>query len=135
MHDEQAITIGRDAHGNAFVQGEGNVVVIHYHISAVVQPESEPSEAKRDAFGENPYKGLASFQEEDAERFFGREKLTRELWRQFRDLHVNVTGQPAPVRLLSLIGPSGSGKSSLARAGLVPELARHALPGLAKSYA
>jgi WD40 repeat protein len=55
-----------------------------------------------------PYPGLASFNAEDAEYFFGREVEVEALWRKLR--------RP---RLLGLIGPSGSGKSSFLRAGLL----------------
>ncbi len=65
-----------------------------------------------------PYKGLAAFQPEDASFFFGRETLVDELVRR---LHAS--------RTLVIGGPSGSGKSSLLRAGLVPALAAGALPG------
>ena len=58
-----------------------------------------------------PYLGLAAFQPEDAGRFFGREQLTAEL--------VTRAGeQLARPGLLMVLGPSGSGKSSLLRAGL-----------------
>ncbi len=65
-----------------------------------------------------PYKGLAAFQPEDASFFFGRETLVDELVRR---LHAS--------RTLVVGGPSGSGKSSLLRAGLIPALATGALPG------
>jgi len=68
--------------------------------------------------GRSPYVGLETFQEEDAERFFGREKLVAELVEELR------TGYFALVA-----GPSGSGKSSLVRAGLLPALKKGALPG------
>jgi WD40 repeat protein/DNA-binding SARP family transcriptional activator len=58
-----------------------------------------------------PYQGLAPFQVSDAEFFFGRERLVDEL-----------VGRLADAPLLALIGPSGSGKSSLLRAGLLPVL-------------
>jgi WD40 repeat protein/energy-coupling factor transporter ATP-binding protein EcfA2 len=65
---------------------------------------------QRDDGGEEqaPYVGLAGFQVEDAERFFGREGLVTELVDQ-------VTAR----RFVVVVGPSGSGKSSLLRAGLV----------------
>src|SRR5262249_50278337 len=65
-----------------------------------------------------PYKGLAAYQPEDARRFFGREALIDELVRRLRLNKVLVVG-----------GPSGSGKSSLVRAGLIPALSAGALPG------
>ncbi|SDX84177.1 WD40 repeat [Amycolatopsis xylanica] len=56
----------------------------------------------------NPYLGLAAFQAGDASRFFGREKLIAELT-------AKVEGR----RFVGVFGSSGSGKSSLLRAGLV----------------
>ncbi|WP_406116643.1 hypothetical protein OG572_00320 [Streptomyces virginiae] len=55
-----------------------------------------------------PYAGLSAFQPQDADRFFGRERLTDELLAKVHDR-----------RFLAVFGPSGSGKSSLLRAGLV----------------
>jgi WD40 repeat protein/class 3 adenylate cyclase len=68
----------------------------------------------------NPYKGLRAFEEADAADFFGRELLTAHL---IDRLH--------RARFLAVVGPSGSGKSSVVRAGLVPALRRGALPGSA----
>ena len=61
--------------------------------------------------GVPPFKGLHYFEENDADRFFGREKLTGQLVAKLRE-H----------RFLAVIGASGSGKSSLVRAGLIPAL-------------
>jgi len=71
-------------------------------------------------FPANPYLGLDAFGEKDANRFFGREQLTDKLWQTFHDLH-RANGEALP-RLLPILGPSGSGKSSVARAGLIPAL-------------
>src|SRR6266568_3310926 len=67
------------------------------------------------AGGPAPYRGLASFQPEDAAWFFGREELVLHLVRL-------ATGPGAPGMPLAVVGPSGSGKSSVLRAGLVPRL-------------
>ncbi|MEM7286477.1 MAG: BTAD domain-containing putative transcriptional regulator [Actinomycetota bacterium] len=69
----------------------------------------------------NPFKGLRPFTEADAEDFYGRSALLAELIRRL--------GQGEP--LLALVGPSGSGKSSVVHAGLVPTLRRGALEGSA----
>ncbi|HET8755843.1 MAG TPA: BTAD domain-containing putative transcriptional regulator [Solirubrobacteraceae bacterium] len=65
-----------------------------------------------------PFKGLASFEAADAPYFFGRERLVAELV-------ARLVGAP----LLAVVGPSGSGKSSVVRAGLLPALAGGVLPG------
>jgi WD40 repeat protein/DNA-binding SARP family transcriptional activator len=67
-----------------------------------------------------PYKGLAPFDGADAEFFFGRERVVAEL-----------VARLAGASLLAVVGPSGSGKSSVLGAGLLPELARGVLPGSA----
>ena len=62
---------------------------------------------------QSPFAGLAAFQESDAGRFFGRADDTANL--------VNlVRSQP----LIAVAGPSGVGKSSLVRAGVIPALKR-----------
>lgn len=66
---------------------------------------------------ENPYKGLRAFEERDAARFFGRDGLVRELLAAV-DEH----------RFVTVVGPSGIGKSSVVRAGLLPRLRASALP-------
>ncbi|MFE0154052.1 hypothetical protein ACFWY5_43410 [Nonomuraea sp. NPDC059007] len=69
-----------------------------------------------------PYKGLAAFGETDAALFFGRDRLVAELVRRLAEREAD----PAP---LIVTGPSGSGKSSLLRAGLVPALRQGAMGG------
>lgn len=65
-----------------------------------------------------PYKGLATYQPEDAQFFYGREALIDQIVRRVQLSRVLVVG-----------GPSGSGKSSVVRAGIVPALKAGALPG------
>ncbi|MFC4587111.1 nSTAND1 domain-containing NTPase [Sphaerisporangium corydalis] len=62
-----------------------------------------------------PYRGLEPFQAEHAEWFFGRSGLTERLLKRVSD----VSGSPG---LVMVVGPSGSGKSSVLRAGLVATL-------------
>ena len=62
-----------------------------------------------------PYRGLLPFREEDAGLFFGREAETGELVGKLREHS-----------LVSLVGRSGSGKSSVVYAGLIPALRRRA---------
>jgi DNA-binding SARP family transcriptional activator/WD40 repeat protein len=65
-----------------------------------------------------PYKGLARFEAADAEFFFGREQVVAE-----------AVGHLVGGRFLALVGASGSGKSSLLRAGLLHALGSGAIPG------
>ncbi|MFN6338612.1 MAG: ATP-binding protein, partial [Cyanobacteriota bacterium] len=85
-----------------------------------------PTSAKE---GLNPYQDLLAFQPSDGDRFFGRAAEIENLWQRFRALHE----QADATRLLVVYGPSGSGKSSLVRAGLVPELARRPPGGRAQA--
>lgn len=71
----------------------------------------------------NPYKGLRPFYEADAVDFFGRESAIKDLIE-----HV------AQSLFVAMVGPSGSGKSSIVKAGLLPALRRGVLPGSDKWY-
>ena len=62
--------------------------------------------------GASPYRGLLAFEPADGDLFFGREELAAAMVRELRE-----SG------FLAVVGASGSGKSSLVRAGLVPALA------------
>ena len=90
-------------------------------------PGAEPGAGA--ALGANPYRGLEAFHKEDAGRFFGREALVDQLWDAFLELHAVPAGGEAPVRLLAILGASGSGKSSVAQAGLLAALEQRPLPG------
>jgi WD40 repeat protein/DNA-binding SARP family transcriptional activator len=63
----------------------------------------------------NPYKGLRAFDEPDAEDFFGRDELVDEIL-------ARLAGGGPWRRLVLVVGGSGSGKSSLVRAGLLPRV-------------
>lgn len=66
----------------------------------------------------NPYKGLRAFTEADADRFYGRDELIEQL--------VRIVG--GDTGLTAVVGPSGSGKSSLVQAGLIPALRKAERP-------
>ncbi len=69
---------------------------------------SGPAIAAPFASTECPYRGLLSFEASDRELFFGREQILTE-----------ILGRIAPGRLIAIVGASGSGKSSVLRAGVV----------------
>ncbi len=66
----------------------------------------------------NPYKGLRPFEEADADDFHGRDGLVRELVAKLRSS-----------RFVAVVGPSGSGKSSVVMAGVLPAIARGGIDG------
>jgi WD40 repeat protein/energy-coupling factor transporter ATP-binding protein EcfA2 len=68
--------------------------------------------------GRCPYKGLDVFEEEDADLFFGRERLVEDLLSRVKES-----------RTVFITGPSGSGKSSLVRAGLIHALKQGSIKG------
>jgi WD40 repeat protein/transcriptional regulator with XRE-family HTH domain len=71
----------------------------------------------------NPYKGLRPFTGADAGDYFGRERLVADL---LAALDSACAGAP---RFLAVVGPSGSGKSSVILAGVLPRLRQGSLPG------
>ncbi|MBC7875923.1 MAG: PD40 domain-containing protein [Anaerolineales bacterium] len=106
------ISIGGDLSGNITIGNTGytskEVSVLITQIQTTFQPK--PLD------GRCPYKGLDVFEEEDAELFFGREKLVD-----------NLVSRVKESRTVFITGPSGSGKSSLVRAGLLHALKQGAI--------
>lgn len=87
----------------------------------LLPPGAGPGPSRPDAAVRNPFKGLRPFTEADEDDFFGRDELVRSM--------LEVLGDPDRP-LLALVGPSGSGKSSVVHAGLVPTLRSDGVPGL-----
>lgn len=123
--DVNSATLGEGAQVGQFAQGS-NITQITGYTSAQVsllldkirtEYQSKPFD------GRSPYIGLAAFQERDADKFFGRETLTAELVTRV------ATSAASQARAVFVAGPSGSGKSSLVRAGLVPALKRGQVAG------
>ena len=70
----------------------------------------------------NPYKGLRAFQQADAADFFGRTAMIQRVLDRLQE-------QVIENNFLAVIGPSGSGKSSLVKAGVLPALRSGRIPG------
>lgn len=81
--------------------------------AAALAADARHSEPVPEDDAECPYVGLAAFTPQDAACFFGRERLTEEL-----------ASRVGAQRFVAVFGVSGSGKSSLLRAGLLPRLDR-----------
>ena len=120
------LAVRQDARGNALLEAESSVVVFDSDKRASADGTTlvQRNEGDGTLTTPNPFKGLAAFQEEDAHLFFGREEQLERLWNRFRSLYEMDKGAS---RFLPIIGPSGSGKSSLARAGFLADLARRSL--------
>jgi energy-coupling factor transporter ATP-binding protein EcfA2 len=109
------ISIGGDIRGNITIGHTGYTVeqvsVLLTQITSTFQPK--PFD------GRCPYKGLEVFEEDDADLFFGRERLVEDLVSRIEES-----------RTVFITGPSGSGKSSLVRAGLINALKQGAIKNL-----
>ena len=86
---------------------------------ASLASQREQQAAGRESSSANPFKGLRSFAEGDAADFFGRDRLVSEVIRRIEGGH----------RLIALVGISGSGKSSVVKAGVIPALRKAAIEG------
>jgi WD40 repeat protein/energy-coupling factor transporter ATP-binding protein EcfA2 len=95
------------------------------HLQRGIRGVPEPRKDPRPWDGGCPYVGLKPFSREEATFFFGRDALVKKLVNYFR----GPFGTAKERRFLAVLGPSGSGKSSLVAAGLLPEIrTRNALP-------
>ena len=91
-----------------FANAQGHIVTITQ--TKIIQISADEIKT-RELTVTSPYKGLKTFEPEDANRFFGRD--------QFLDGLINELKQ---TNFMLLLGASGSGKSSVVRAGLIPLL-------------
>ncbi|MER7028956.1 MULTISPECIES: eIF2A-related protein [Streptomyces] len=95
------------------------------HLRGLGVAYATPTEVLREARPELavsqlcPYLGLEPFTAQDADLFHGREAAVEKV----------LTALGGQRRMVMLLGPSGAGKSSLVKAGVLPALARGAIPG------
>lgn len=100
-----------------FRQGLDDERPLRAFVNAIQGKPPGPDEPAARADDICPYRGLETFEENDARFFFGRERDIQRLLEKFK-----------AGRFLAVLGASGSGKSSLVRAGLLPALKAGALP-------
>ncbi len=113
-----SLDVSFEARGSPHLKGVAEPIALFAVRPGAAYPASTSAPAR------NPYKGLRPFGEQDQADFFGRDQLSARL--------VDRLGQVARAgRLLTVVGPSGSGKSSVVRAGLIPALRAGGLAGSA----
>ncbi len=119
-----------DARGMRYMAALTEIIALLQEATPLASPEEStlpirmPLEEPR-----NPYKGLRAFTRDDALDFFGRDGLIEDLAETIEGFLTAEKPSVPASRLLTVIGPSGSGKSSVVMAGLLPGLRRGALPG------
>jgi formylglycine-generating enzyme required for sulfatase activity len=113
-----------------FSDAGGFEEMLDNHLRALIEQRLDPGTAEESLAGKTyygrPFRGLLSFEPEDAPIFFGRSRATNEL----RELLARQAANGCAFMLV--MGASGSGKSSLVKAGLLPYLM---MPGMVASVA
>ena len=97
------------------------LIIVSLRVWVFIADRSEPRRIWRS--DRPPYPGLDAFTTEDAGVFFGRDHEVNELATQLQPALTNISD-----RFVTVVGPSGVGKSSVVQAGLLPQLARRREP-------
>src|SRR6266487_2639461 len=119
-----------DARGSCYEAALQMIVTLQHEVPREQhQIVPAPSPVKVDILQRNPYKGLRSFTSADARDFFGREALVTEMTEALKAMLAKEQQNVEHARLLAVVGPSGSGKSSVVMAGLLPHLQQDRIPG------
>ena len=113
-----------DARESRYETAVPELVALLNKVSSTPTKTPEPDFEPR-----NPYKGLRAFTGDDAHDFFGRDALINELVAALEGALAAEAKSQQCARLLAVVGPSGSGKSSVVMAGLLPRLREGKLPG------
>ena len=108
-----AQVVKRAVSGDGYHEADSFVAAVRAALGTAAPPETTRF---------NPYKGLRPFEEADSADFFGRERLVERLLARLGE-------SDSRGRFIALVGPSGSGKSSVVNAGLLPALRGGALRG------
>lgn len=120
-----------DARGTRYMTAINEIMTFLKEAIPITSP-NVPTLPLSPAEPRNPFKGLHAFTESDAADFFGRDTLILELAETIEEMLAAEQSATPGSRLLTVIGPSGSGKSSTVRAGLLPEMRKSTLPGSEK---
>lgn len=108
------IEIGNKTVGELYdFSGDFRGALINIKSTIVSNEEARDLENLPPEPGDPPFQGMQYFDEKDADRFFGREVLI-----------AKIVGRLTRTRFLTIVGASGSGKSSVVRAGVIPALRR-----------
>ena len=136
LGDGSQVTTGGDVTGRDKTVAGGHIIHAEAGSTVIIgeKPAAPATADEAPAPGVSPFKGLQYFDEADAELFFGREALVEKLVERVGVWKHGSVGEGLPPHpppnfrrpspFLAIIGASGSGKSSLVRAGLIPALRR-----------
>ncbi|MGI0484862.1 tetratricopeptide repeat protein [Pantanalinema rosaneae CENA516] len=105
---DRSIAVGHNVIGSAIVSGDQNHITVTYN--EIIQISTSVIQNRKPNWS-SPYKGLKGFGLKDKELFFGRDQLIASLLTAVNNSN-----------FLLVLGASGSGKSSVVRAGLIPQL-------------
>ncbi|MCC7422744.1 MAG: SUMF1/EgtB/PvdO family nonheme iron enzyme [Planctomycetaceae bacterium] len=100
-------------------------------LRAAIRGQRLPDHGPPRSLDQSPYPGLASFEGKDELYFRGRDEHIRRLLEKLSRATITGAAGQGVTRFVAVVGASGSGKSSLVRAGVLPRLRGGALPGSA----
>lgn len=103
-----------------------SIALRSYIIGKIPTLPSQASKSQKPTYHRQPYLGLASFDFDDAPVFFGRTAEVGSIVASFQSQEMEALQNPEipPSHFIIILGSSGSGKSSLARAGVLPMLTK-----------
>ena len=119
-----------DARGERYEQALSELLPRLRRLALISSSVAVPSDTPKVPLpARNPYKGLRAFTGSDAHDFFGRESLIQDLIQTLQEALISEPQAGRSQRLLAVLGASGSGKSSVVMAGVLPRLQNGVLLG------
>ena len=125
FQDEQFFTRAINIYSTLGEFEEKLTIALRAYLTGRLPAATAEGETKyRPKYGRQPYLGLSAFDYEDAPVFFGRTAEVGEIIAayQAQEMEANGSADSPPKHFTLILGSSGSGKSSLARAGVLPML-------------